>query len=184
MRIGLFGGSFNPAHAGHLAISLEALRRLRLDRVWWLVSPLNPLKSAHDIAPLDDRLTVARAMARHPRIVVSDIERHLGTRFTIDTATAIARRWPRTRFVWIAGADILGEFHHWRAWPKLARTVAFAVFDRPGFGHSAFGTPFAVRYRTARVDETDAAHLVLTEPPAWSFLHIPLRPEAATDLRT
>ena len=130
LRIGLLGGSFNPAHGGHLHVSLTAMKRLRLDYVWWLVSPGNPLKETP--APLDKRLAGARAIARHPRLIVSDIEAQLGTRYTIDTVKALQRRFPFVHFVWLMGSDNLENFHHWRNWQEIARRLPLAVVQRPG----------------------------------------------------
>ena len=129
LRIGLLGGSFNPAHQGHLAISLQALKRLHLDRVWWLVSPQNPLKPADETADLEKRLAGARAMDNHPRLGVSDLEREIGTRYTVDTLGWLTRRG-RHRFVWLIGADNLLQLPHWRRWRRLVRMVPIAVFDR------------------------------------------------------
>jgi nicotinate-nucleotide adenylyltransferase len=130
LRIGLLGGSFNPAHGGHLHVSLTAMKRLGLDYVWWLVSPGNPLKDAP--APLAKRLAGARAMARHPRLIVSDIEERLGTRYTIDTVKALQRRFPFVHFVWLMGSDNLQNFHLWRNWQEIARRLPLAVVQRPG----------------------------------------------------
>ena len=130
-RIGLLGGSFNPAHDGHRTIGLRALRELRLDAVWWLVSPQNPLKPRAGMAPLAERLAGARRVARHPRIRASALEAALGTRHTVDTVAALRRRWPKARFVWLTGADNLLQMPAWRRWPALFRAVPVAVFDRP-----------------------------------------------------
>jgi nicotinate-nucleotide adenylyltransferase len=140
-RIGLLGGSFNPAHAGHRHISLEAMRLLGLDEVWWLVSPQNPLKPAVGMAPLAARLASARAMARHPRIRPTAIETELGTRFAVDTVAALHRRWPDTAFIWLMGADILPELHRWRRWRTFARTVPIAVLARPRYMRAALVSP-------------------------------------------
>ena len=131
---GLLGGSFNPAHRGHRAISLHAIRALNLDEVWWLVSPGNPLKAdAPDMAPLAARLASARARARRAPIRATAIERRLGTRYTVDTLRALVRRYPRRRFVWLMGGDNLAQFHRWRDWRGIARTVPIAVIARPGY---------------------------------------------------
>ena len=128
--IGLLGGSFNPAHEGHYHVSLTAMKRLGLDYVWWLVSPGNPLK--HAPAPLEKRLAAARGHARHPRILVSDIERQMGTRYTIDTVRALKRRFPQVKFVWLMGSDNLESFHLWRNWREIARALPLVVVQRPG----------------------------------------------------
>ena len=132
LRIGLLGGSFNPAHGGHVYVSEVALKRLGLDYVWWLVTPQNPLKSSAGLAPLEDRVAQARRMAHHPRIVVMDIERVLGTRYSIDTLNALQRRFPELEFTWIMGSDNLAGFHRWRSWREIARRVPIAVVQRPG----------------------------------------------------
>ncbi len=133
LRIGLLGGSFNPAHEGHLYVSEIALKQLPLDYVWWLVAPQNPLKQATDMAPADRRLAGARALVgRRPRLIVSDLEQTLGTRYTIDTLTALHRRFPEVEFVWLMGSDNLAQFHHWRRWTEIAALMPIAVILRPG----------------------------------------------------
>ena len=140
-RIGLLGGSFNPAHAGHRGISLAAIEALGLDEMWWLVSPGNPLKPAVGMAPLSARLASARRMARAARIRPTDIEARLGTRYTVDTLAALVRRYPRHRFIWLMGADNLGQFHRWRDWRRIARIVPIAVIARPGYDRAARASP-------------------------------------------
>lgn len=178
------GGSFNPAHAGHRQISVEALRRLRLDEVWWLVSPQNPLKPAVGMAPLAVRLASARAMARHqPRIRVSAIEVELGTRFAVDTVAALRHRYRRTRFVWLVGADILPELHRWHRWRDLLRSVPVAVLARPRYAGTALRSPamaWARRWRR----RTD----VVADWPDWPLpailvLDTPANPVSATAIR-
>lgn len=136
MRIGLLGGSFNPAHGGHRAISLFALRALALDEVWWLVSPGNPLKDQDMMAPRAVRLRSAAQVTRGAAIRATDIEARLGTRYTVDTLKALKRRYPQHRFVWLMGADNLLQFDRWRAWREIARTVPIAVIARPGYNHA------------------------------------------------
>ncbi len=150
-RTGLLGGSFNPAHRAHRAISLAALRELGLDEVWWLVSPGNPLKPAAGMAPLAARVASARAMAKRAPIRVTAIERALGTRYTVDTLRALQRRFPRRRFVWIMGADNLAQFHRWRDWRGIARTMPIIVFARPGYAARAFASPAMAWLRRYRV---------------------------------
>ncbi len=140
-RIGLLGGSFNPAHAGHRAISLHALRALGLDEVWWLVSPGNPLKPEVGMAPFPVRMASARAMARHAPIRVSAIEQRLGTRYTVDTLVRLPLLYPRHRFVWLMGADNLAQFHRWHDWRGIAREVPIAVVARPGYDAPAHASP-------------------------------------------
>ncbi len=141
-RVGLLGGSFNPAHRGHRRVTLAAVRALALDEAWWLVSPGNPLKAgARDMAPLAARLASAKRMARHAPIRATAIEARLGTRYTVDTLRALVRRYPRTRFIWLMGDDNLAQFHRWRDWRGIARTVAIAAIARPGYEKAARRAP-------------------------------------------
>ena len=132
LTIGLLGGSFNPAHDGHAYVSETAMKRLGLDYVWWLVSPGNPLKQSADMAPFTERLKSAKAVAQDPRFIVSGIEQQLGTRYTVDTVTALVRRFPQVRFVWLMGSDNLAQFSRWRRWQDLARMIPIVVVQRPG----------------------------------------------------
>jgi nicotinate-nucleotide adenylyltransferase len=182
-RIGLLGGSFNPAHEGHRFVSLAALRRLKLDRLWWLVSPQNPLKGRTDMAPLAERLAGAAACARHPRIEVTDIERELGTRFTVDTLERLRRRYPTARFVWLAGADILPELRRWRRWRRLFSIVRIAVIDRPGYAYRAKVCAVARAMEFGRRRESDASSLWRQRVPAWVFLHGRRHSASGTALR-
>ncbi len=182
-RIGLLGGSFNPAHEGHLHISLMALQRLGLDEVWWLVSPSNPLKEARDLASYDSRLEGARAMARHPRIKVSDFEARAGTRYTIHTLRSLMRRFGGVRFVWIAGTDILTQMPLWRDWEAIFRTVPIAIFDRPTYSLKALSGVAAQRFGRHRLSLRHAAKLAEQTPPAWTFIHGRCNPASATKLR-
>jgi nicotinate-nucleotide adenylyltransferase len=182
-RIGLLGGSFNPAHEGHRYISVEALKRLGLDEVWWLVSPQNPLKPEEGMAAFEARLASARDMARHPRIRVSTIETELGTRYTIDTLQALTRRFPAARFVWLMGADNLIQIVRWRGWQRIFHTVPIAVFARDSYDSHALSDFAANRFRIARIPARSAKVLVEAAPPAWVFLRIRPHPAAATHLR-
>jgi nicotinate-nucleotide adenylyltransferase len=182
-RIGLLGGSFNPAHDGHRHISLVALRALALDQVWWLVSPQNPLKPAAGMAPLAERLARARAVAAHPRIAVIDLETRLGTQYTADTLAALRAECHGTRFVWLMGADNMIGFDRWRSWTEIAETVPIAVIDRPGYLHRALASAFARRYAQARVPAEAARLLPATPPPAWTVLRARLHPASATAIR-
>jgi nicotinate-nucleotide adenylyltransferase len=183
LRIGLLGGSFNPAHAGHRHVSLEALQLLGLDQVWWLVSPQNPLKPAEGMAPLDERVAAARAVADHPAIVVTDIERTLGTRYTADTLAAFRRRFPRARFVWLMGADNLGQVPRWRHWTRIFETVPVAIFDRRPYSLRALSGQAARRYARQRIGSGRARFLAEAEPPAWIYFHTRLHPASATAIR-
>jgi nicotinate-nucleotide adenylyltransferase len=182
LRIGLLGGSFNPAHEGHLAISREALKRLRLDRVWWLVSPQNPLKPTDQSADLEQRLAAARAVADHPRVVVTDLERRIGTRYTVDTLGWLTRRW-RARFVWLIGADNLAQLPRWRRWQRLVRMVPIAVFDREPYSYLALAGRMASAYAGARLVERRAPVLAECPPPAWVYLRLRRHQASSTALR-
>ena len=180
------GGSFNPAHGGHLHLSLLALERLDLDEVWWLVSPQNPLKPAGGMAPLADRLEQAqRVAAGHRRIRVSDLESRLGgSTYTADTLQALRARFPRLRFVWLMGADNLVQLRHWQRWKEIFRTVTIAVFDRPSQSLKALAGLPARRFIRRRVPMSGARGLAEMEPPAWVFFHTPLDPRSATRIRS
>jgi nicotinate-nucleotide adenylyltransferase len=183
MRIGLFGGSFNPPHKGHLAASLTALKRLKLDRIWWLVSPQNPLKTADTTPPLADRLAAARAFTADPRIIATDIEARLGTRFTVDTLRALKARYPGVRFVFIIGADNWRALPRWKDWTAIMKLVPIAIVARPGYERAALSAKPALRYARRRVSPEHAARLANANPPAWTFLHGPLDPSSSTRLR-
>ena len=183
-RIGLLGGSFNPAHGGHLHISLLALRRLRLDEVWWLVSPQNPLKPQRGMAGFAERLAGAAAMTRHPRIRVTDLEARLGTRYTADTFAALKRRFPRTRFVWLMGADNLSQIRHWERWRDIFRAVPIAVFARPTYCLAALSDLAARRFASYRVRPEAARQLADRTPPAWAFFPSRLDARSATQIRS
>jgi nicotinate-nucleotide adenylyltransferase len=170
MRIGLLGGSFNPPHAAHRAISLFAIKRLNLDRVWWLVTPGNPLKSHGALRDLDERAAAARNMADDPRIDVSCLEAVIGTRYTVDTITYLRRRTPGLRLVWIMGADNLAQFHRWQNWQRIAAEVPIAVIDRPPQSFQALAAPAAQALARYRLPENQAARLADRRPPAWVFL--------------
>ena len=183
LRIGLLGGSFNPAHEGHLHLSLIALSRLRLDQVWWLVSPQNPLKPEAGMAPFEDRIAGAGAVARHPRIRVSDIETKFGTRYTVDTLRELRQRFTRHRFVWVMGADNLIQLPRWRHWTAIFELAPVAVFARPTYSGRALSGAAAQRFRRYRLPDRAAARLASAKPPAWVFLHTPLHPASATAIR-
>jgi nicotinate-nucleotide adenylyltransferase len=182
-RIGLFGGSFNPAHRGHCAVALYALKRLALDRVWWLVSPQNPLKPAHDYSDYEERLAHTRKIARHPRFAVTDLERGLGTRTTAETLAALKNVLGRGRFVWIMGADSFANLHRWNDWTDIPEALPLAILARPGYSQRALGGPASLRYLGRRVPAEEAQRLADAEPPAWCFIPMPLRPESSTAIR-
>jgi nicotinate-nucleotide adenylyltransferase len=183
MRVGLFGGSFNPAHDGHAHVAETALKRLGLHRVIWLVSPQNPLKPSTDTDKLTRRMWGAARFAQGPSMIVSDIEDRLGTRYTADTLHKFRARYPGVRFVWIMGADNLGGLHRWRDWQALMRDMPMAVVARPGSGVRARFSPAARRFPSARRSEKSASILPLATTPAWVDLHAPLHPASSTALR-
>ncbi len=183
MRVGLFGGSFNPAHEGHAHVAETALIRLRLHRVIWLVSPQNPLKSRRGTAPLAERMASARRFARGPAMIVSDAESRMGAQYTVDTLRILQARFPGVRFVWVMGADNLQSFHRWRGWTQIMRLVPVVVVARPGSLMKSRLAPAARRFAHARVPSRAADVLPLAEPPAWSYLRAPLHPASSTLIR-
>jgi nicotinate-nucleotide adenylyltransferase len=187
MAVGLFGGSFNPAHDGHAHVAETAMRRLGLDRVVWLVSPQNPLKDARDSAPLAERMASARAAARLAAdgraMVVSDFETRAGTQWTVDTLRALTARYPGVRFVWLMGSDNLAGFHRWRGWTDIMRMMPVAVIARPGSLHHSRTSPAAARFAAARVPAARARLLPDHEAPAWTWLTAPLNPRSSTAIR-
>lgn len=183
LAIGLMGGSFNPAHAGHRHIAVAALKRLALDEIWWLVSPQNPLKTTTNMASLHQRIASAKAVARHPRIKVVDIESRLGSQYTADLLSWLSQRSPKARFVWIMGADNLQQFHAWARWSQILHTMPVAIFDRPPYSLKAINGKVARRFRRFQVAERRARRLSRMVPPAWVFLHTVRHPAAATAIR-
>jgi nicotinate-nucleotide adenylyltransferase len=184
MRIGLLGGSFNPAHAGHRRISLHAMNALALDELWWLVSPGNPLKEgARDMAPFDRRFARARQVARRLPIRVSDFEQRAGTRYTVDTVRALKRRYPKHRFIWLLGSDTLTNFHKWRDWRGLAGEVPIAVIRRPGYDSSAHAARAMGWLRRFVHPSRQARHWTEWSAPAIIFLRLPPDPSSATAIR-
>jgi nicotinate-nucleotide adenylyltransferase len=183
MRIGLYGGTFNPAHAGHRHVSLLALKRLKLDRIWWVVTPGNPLKERGGLAPACERAEAARRIAHHPCIDITCFEEEIGAHYTVETLTYVAARCPTVHFVWIMGADSLGSFHRWLGWRRIAGLMPFAVIDRPGWTLRAVQSRAAIALAPYRIDESDAALLADLPPPAWTFLHGPRSPLSSTELR-
>lgn len=182
-RIGLLGGSFNPAHEGHCHVSLEALRRLGLDEVWWLVSPQNPLKSDAGMEPLAARVVRARAMARHARIRVEAPELLLGTRYTLDTVRALKRLYPKARFVWLMGADILPQLIDWAGWRELFAAIPIAAFARPGWSYAALNSKAPRVFAGQRVADDKARTLASCAPPAWCYIPSKLDRHSATAIR-
>ena len=183
-RVGLLGGSFNPAHAGHRHISELALKQLNLDEIWWLVSPQNPLKPSKGMAPLAARLASAIRHSRHPRMRATAVEEELGTRYTADTLRALLRRFPRTHFVWLMGADNLRQISHWEDWSSIFHLVPIAVFARPAYDLSALAGKAAIRFKRSRRFLRRAGRLASRTPPVWVFFHSRLHPASGTSIRS
>jgi nicotinate-nucleotide adenylyltransferase len=183
MRIGLFGGTFDPPHAAHRAACLLAMRRIGLDRVWWLVTPGNPLKDTRGLAPLSERVAAARKLAQHARIDVTDLEADLGITYTFAILTYLVRRCPGVRFVWIMGADNLRSFHRWQRWCDIARLVPIAVVDRLGPSLYSIASVAGQALARARLPESAARSLPDRKPPAWIYLHGLKSPLSSTALR-
>ena len=180
--VGLFGGSFDPAHHGHVQVSLAALKHFGLDQLWWLVSPGNPLK-ARPPAPLSQRMAVARQIMQHPRIQVSDVEVQLGTRYTAQTLRHLRRCYPGVRFVWLMGADNLAQFHRWKDWRQIMDTVPVGVLARPGDRISARLSPAARIYAPYRLKGSESRLLAHAQCPAWCFVNVPMVDASSSDIR-
>jgi nicotinate-nucleotide adenylyltransferase len=173
MQVGLFGGSFNPPHAGHALVAEIALRRLALDQLWWMVTPGNPLKSVRELAPLAERLRLSEDITKDPRIKVSAFEAAHHIRYTADTLALVRRKNPGVDFVWIMGADSLRDFHRWQRWREIIMTFPIAVIDRPGSTLSFLSSVVAKAFDHARIDEAAAPRLAHMKAPAWTFIHGP-----------
>ena len=180
--IGLLGGSFDPAHQGHVHITLEAMKRFGLDRVWWLVSPGNPLKPRGPAA-LERRLARARAMMRHPRVAVTDFEARAGTRYTAETIAALQATWPQVRFVWLMGADNLAQFHRWKDWQEIMHSVPVGVLARPGDRVGARTAKAAQVFRHARLAPRASKLLGRLDAPHWCFVNVPMVDASSTRIR-
>jgi nicotinate-nucleotide adenylyltransferase len=183
MCIGLFGGTFDPPHAAHLGATLLAMRRLRLDRMWWLVTPGNPLKDTRGLRPLQERMDDARRLANHPRIDVTGLEAVINTRYTYDTLKFLVRRCPGVHFVWVMGADNLRSFYRWQNWREIANLLPIAVVDRMGSSLYATGGRAAQALARFRLPEHTAPELAKKKPPAWLYLHGLKSPLSSTALR-
>lgn len=180
--IGLLGGSFDPAHAGHAHISREALKRFGLTRLWWLVSPGNPIK-ARGPAPLEQRMARAKAIMQDPRVRVTDIEARMGTRYTAQTLTALQAMYPGVRFVWLMGADNLAQLHHWQDWRAIVRSVPIGVLARPGDRISARMSPAARLFASSRISGSASSLLGRSNAPAWCFVNVPLIAQSSSAIR-
>lgn len=171
MVVGLFGGSFNPPHAGHALVAEIALRRLGLDQLWWMVTPGNPLKSRSELASLEDRIAACEKLVHDPRIKVTAFEKSLGISYTANTLAKVKAKNPHVRFIWVMGADNLKSFHHWQKWRTIAETFPIAVIDRPGSTLSYLSSTMAQAFSQARIDEDDAGVLWKNQrPPGFSFM--------------
>ncbi len=183
MTIGLFGGSFNPPHEGHVLVTELAMRRLGLDQLWWMVTPGNPLKEHNNLAPLGARIAASEALISDRRIKVTAFEKSMGQSYTAETLRRIRARKHDCRFVWVMGADNLASFHHWQRWEEIAKTFPIAVVDRPGSTLAYLSSKMAKTFDYARVDEDHARSLPFRRAPAWTFLHGPRSSLSSTALR-
>lgn len=183
MAVGLFGGSFNPPHAGHALVAEIAIRRLKLDQLWWIVTPGNPLKDTRELAPLSERLALCEALVHDPRVKVTAFEAAHHIRYTADTLALIKARNPGVHFVWIMGADSLADFHRWQRWRQIATTFPIAVIDRPGSTLAFLSSRMAKTFDYARIDEDDAPILPRSRAPAWTFIHGPRSLLSSTAIR-
>lgn len=183
MSVGLFGGSFNPPHDGHRHVVLTALQRLQIDRLWWLVSPGNPLKQNDGLPSLKERISQSRQLMAHPRVDVTGCEARLKTKYSADLVCHLIKRYPSVRFVWIMGADNLTNFHRWERWEDIASNMPICVIDRPGDTLVTRSSRVAKKLLHARLDETDAKLLKDYKAPAWTFIHVPKNALSSTLLR-
>ena len=182
--IGLMGGSFNPAHSGHRLISELAIKRLRLNKVWWLVSPQNPLKSSAGMASINERVQNAVKVSRNPRIKVMTVESSLNTQYTVDLLKILAKRFSSARFIWIMGADNLLQFSEWKNWEEITSLVRIAIFDRPNFSLKSLAADMPRRFSGNRLREREGLLLKYKKPPAWIFFHSNLNYISATKIRS
>ena len=183
-RTGLLGGSFNPAHDGHLHISNLALKHLNLDCVWWMISPQNPLKSVDGMASLEQRMEKACEVAKNSNIMVTDIERKLGTQYTSNTLPALRKMFPKSQFVWLMGSDNLTQIEQWHQWETIFMTLPVAIFARSAYSNDAENAKSVKQFAPFQVIEADASTLADMKPPAWAFFQTPLNPESATEIRS
>jgi nicotinate-nucleotide adenylyltransferase len=183
MQVGLFGGSFNPPHAGHALVAEIALRRLALDQLWWIVTPGNPLKSSRELSPLAERLRLSEEVAQNPRIKVTAFEAAHKVRYTADTLALVRARNPGVDFVWVMGADSLRDFHRWQRWRQIVMTFPIAIIDRPGSTLSFLSSVVAKTFDYARVDEAQSRKLAHMKAPAWTFIHGPRSTLSSTAIR-
>ena len=183
MAVGLFGGSFNPPHAGHVLVAEIAMRRLELDQLWWIVTPGNPLKNGRALKPLAERVALSEKITDDPKIKVTAFEANYHVRYTADTLALVKARNPGVNFVWIMGADSLRDFHRWQRWREIALTFPIAVIDRPGSTLAFLSSKMAKTFDYARRDEDDAPLLARAPAPAWTFIHGPRSTLSSTAIR-
>ncbi|EJF96301.1 nicotinate-nucleotide adenylyltransferase [Bartonella taylorii] len=181
--VGLFGGSFNPPHAGHLLVAKIAIRRLRLDQLWWMVTPKNPLKDCTNLLSLEERMGLSVELIDHPKIRVTGFEQAIGSKVSVDTVSHILAHYRGVRFVWVIGADSFASIHHWYRWHDIISMLPIAIIDRPFMHTSALSSPMAHVYRSFRLDERESIRLPFMKPPAWTYLHGPLSFQSSTNLR-
>ena len=182
-KIALLGGSFNPAHSGHVQISEIALKKLNLDYVWWIVSPRNPIKNYDKLMPIEDRIEKAKNIISNKKILVTDIENKINTKYTIDTLKYLTTRYAETKFVWLMGADNLTNFHLWKSWKEIAKMMPIVIIDRPESSLKALASLAANYLKQYRIDEADSNHLVYKKSPAWVFIHDQLNGMSSTEIR-
>lgn len=183
IKVGLLGGSFNPAHNGHRYISVEALKHLGLDEIWWLVSPQNPLKPSEGMLPLEKRVAIAKKIVRHPKIRVTDLEKSFNTRYTRDTLLKIQAKFADIAFVWLMGSDNLEQFPQWYKWQDIAESIPIVVFARGNSTHKALRGKMASYCRKHRLTGRNIRSIAVKTPPVWGFLHVRKHPASATNLR-
>ncbi|MGD1887932.1 MAG: nicotinate-nucleotide adenylyltransferase [Cohaesibacteraceae bacterium] len=181
--VGLYGGSFDPVHDGHILVAEQGLKAVKLDWIWWLVTPGNPLKAHDPSHGREARMAAVDKVAGNPRAHILDVEQHLGVRYTADTVSILQTMRPDVRFVWLMGADNLAGFHNWNEWKSIVARVPIAVIDRPGSRHAALSSKVAQRFEKQRLDSVDAALLPGAKPPIWSFVRGPLSSSSSTLLR-
>ena len=184
MKIGLLGGSFNPAHAGHLHISLQAIKHLQLDKIWWLVSPQNPLKSSADMAEYGQRIASAKKqITNYSNISICEIEQENNLQYSADTIELLIKQYPQNKFIWLMGSDNLAQFNKWHKWRYIMHNIAICVMDRSPHSHGALRSPAALGYAKYRISQDRSAQLADATLPAWSYLFIPRHRQSATNLR-
>lgn len=182
-RIGLFGGSFNPPHDGHVLVAKTALQRLKLDQLWWMITPGNPLKDNKGLLPIRERIRLSAQLVDDPKIKITGFEQKIRSFKTVSTIAYILAHHKNTHFVWVMGADSLETFHHWYKWRKIMAMIPIAIIDRPSAHMSASFSPAAQAFDRYRIKEYDIEALPLKKPPAWGYIHGKRSYASSTDLR-